>query len=82
MALLLVAVRAAEEAADPDGFSPKGASRLAIRGVTAGTGCPPLAVYLVQRYQAAAGGSLVCPICRPRIYLGGLSLAALQAWLP
>jgi predicted peroxiredoxin len=61
----LVAVAAAEEGRPTLMFLTKEAVRLAINGVATGTacaGCPPLP-DLVERYQAAGGQFLVCPIC-------------------
>jgi predicted peroxiredoxin len=60
----LVAVAAAEEGRPTLMFLTKEAVRLAINGVATGTactGCPPLP-DLVERYQAAGGQFLVCPI--------------------
>jgi predicted peroxiredoxin len=62
---MLVAVGAAEEGRPTLMFLTKEAVRLAVPGVATGTacaGCPPLA-ELVERYQAAGGTFLVCPIC-------------------
>ena len=61
----LVAVGAAEEGRPTLMFLTKEAVRLAVQGVAQGTaceGCPPLA-SLVERFQAAGGTFLVCPIC-------------------
>lgn len=61
----LVAVGAAEEARPTQMFLTKEAVRLALRGVATGTacaGCPPLP-ELIERYQAAGGTFLVCPLC-------------------
>jgi len=61
----LVAVGAAEEGRPTLMFLTKEAVRLAMEGVAKGTaceGCPPL-TELVERYQAAGGTFLVCPIC-------------------
>ena len=61
----LVAVGAAEEGRPTLMFLTKEAVRLATAGVATGTacaGCPPLP-ELVERYQAAGGTFLVCPIC-------------------
>ena len=61
----LVAVGAAESGRPTLMFLTKEAVRLAIEGTATGTacaGCPPLA-DLLQRYQAASGEILVCPIC-------------------
>ena len=62
---LLVAVGAAESGRPTLMFLTKEAVRLAIEGTATGTacaGCPPLA-DLLERYQAASGDILVCPIC-------------------
>jgi len=62
---LLVAVGAAEEGRPTLMFLTKEAVRLALHGVATGTacaGCPPLP-DLIERYQAAGGTFLVCPIC-------------------
>jgi predicted peroxiredoxin len=61
----LVAVGAAEEGRSTLMFLTKEAVRLAINGVAVGTacsGCPPLP-DLIERYRAAGGTFLVCPIC-------------------
>jgi predicted peroxiredoxin len=61
----LVAVGAAESGRPTLMFMAKEAVRLTLEGVAdavACEGCPPLA-DLVQRYQAAGGTMLVCPIC-------------------
>ena len=61
----LVAVGAAETVRDTRMFLTKEAVRLATTGVATGVacdGCPPLA-SLLQRYTAAGGRYLVCPIC-------------------
>jgi predicted peroxiredoxin len=61
----LVAVGAAEEGRPTLMFLTKEAVRLATTGVATGTacaGCPSLP-ELVERYQAAGGTFLVCPIC-------------------
>ena len=61
----LVAVGAAEEGRPTMMFLTKEAVRLALDGVATGTacdGCPPLP-GLIERYQAAGGQFLVCPIC-------------------
>jgi predicted peroxiredoxin len=61
----LVAVGAAEEGRSTLMFLTKEAVRLAITGVAVGTacaGCPPLP-DLIERYRAAGGTFLVCPIC-------------------
>ncbi|WP_197094027.1 hypothetical protein [Nonomuraea sp. SBT364] len=61
----LVAVGAAEQGRQTMMFLTKEAVRPALHGIATGVaceGCPPLA-DLVQRYQAAGGSFLVCPIC-------------------
>src|SRR5438270_12809230 len=61
----LVAVAAAEQGRPTLMFLTKEAVRLALDGVAVGVaceGCPPLPA-LVERYQAAGGRFLVCPIC-------------------
>lgn len=61
----LVAVGAAESGRPTLMFLTKEAVRLAITGVAAGVaceGCPPLP-SLIDRYLAAGGTFLVCPIC-------------------
>lgn len=61
----LVAVGAAEQGRETLMFLTKEAVRLALRGVAVGVacdGCPSLA-SLVDRYAAAGGQYLVCPIC-------------------
>ena len=61
----LVAVGAAEEGRDTLMFQTKEAARLATEGVAVGVGCegcPPLA-DLIERYRAAGGTFLVCPLC-------------------
>lgn len=65
MVAFLVAVGAAEEGRETRMFLTKEAVRLATEGVAIGTaceGCPPLP-SLVERYAAAGGRYLVCPIC-------------------
>ncbi len=62
---MLVAVAAAEEGRPTLMFLTKEAVRLAIDGVAVGTactGCPPLP-DLIERYRAAGGTFLVCPVC-------------------
>lgn len=62
---LLVAVAAAESGRPTLMFLAKEAVRLAITGVAVGTaceGCPGIA-SLLERYHAAGGTMLVCPIC-------------------
>jgi predicted peroxiredoxin len=61
----LVAVGAAEQGRSTLMFLTKEAARLALRGVATAVacdGCPPLA-GLLERYAAAGGTYLVCPIC-------------------
>ncbi len=61
----LVAVGAAESGRPTLMFLTKEAVRLAMSGFAQGVaceGCPPLA-SLVERYEAAGGTYLVCPIC-------------------
>ncbi len=61
----LVAVGAAESGRPTLMFLTKEAVRLVTKGVAIGTaceGCPPIA-DLVNRYVAAGGIFLVCPIC-------------------
>ena len=61
----LVAVGAAEGGRDTLMFLTKEAVRLMTDGVAIGTacdGCPPLP-SLLERYVAAGGRYLVCPIC-------------------
>ncbi len=61
----LVAVGAAEEGRPTLMFLAKEAARLALRDVAVGVaceGCPPLP-QLLDRYRAAGGTMLVCPIC-------------------
>ena len=62
---LLVAVGAAESGRPTTMFLTKEAVRLVLPGHAIGVacdGCPPLA-SLVERYAAAGGTFLVCPIC-------------------
>lgn len=61
----LVSVGAAEQGRQTLMFLTKEAVRLALDGVATGVaceGCPPLR-SLVERYAAAGGRYLVCPIC-------------------
>lgn len=61
----LVAVGAAESGRPTVMFLTKEAVRLALSTTTSGTacdGCPPLP-SLIERYAAAGGTFLVCPIC-------------------
>ncbi len=74
----LVAVGAAESGRPTLMFLTKEAVRLAIPGVAIGTACdvcPPLA-SLVDRYIAAGGNFLVCPICFESRQLQGAALVA------
>src|SRR4051812_34679284 len=62
---MLVAVGAAESGRPTRIFMAKEAVRLALEGTAIGTaceGCPPLST-LFERYAAAGGRYLVCPIC-------------------
>jgi predicted peroxiredoxin len=62
---LLVAVGAAESGRPSLMFLTKEAVRLAVEGVAVGTaceGCPPIP-DLIDRFVAAGGSFLVCPIC-------------------
>ncbi|GAB4008211.1 DsrE family protein [Nocardioides ultimimeridianus] len=62
---LLVAVGAAESGRPTVMFLTKEAVRIALDGVAVGTaceGCPPLP-SLLERFAAAGGRLLVCPIC-------------------
>ncbi len=62
---LLVAIGAAESGRSSLMFLTKEAARLAVEGVATGVacdGCPPIA-DLMQRFDAAGGELLVCPIC-------------------
>jgi predicted peroxiredoxin len=62
---LLVAVGAAESGRDTLMFLTKEAVRLATDGVAVGVACDgcPSIPELMQRYGAAGGELLVCPIC-------------------
>lgn len=65
MISLLVAVGAAESDRTTLMFLTKEAARLTTTGVAVGTacdGCPPIE-SLMERYAAAGGRFLVCPIC-------------------
>ena len=65
MVAFLVAVGAAEEGRQTLMFLTKEAVRLALHGVATGTacdGCPSLQ-SLLERYIAAGGRFLVCPVC-------------------
>jgi predicted peroxiredoxin len=62
---LLVAVGAAEQGRSTLMFVTKEAARLGLAGTAVGVacdGCPPIP-SLVDRYRAAGGRLLVCPIC-------------------
>ncbi len=62
---MLVAVGAAESGKDTLMFLTQEGARLALGGVAVGTacdGCPSLP-DLFDRYEAAGGELLVCPIC-------------------
>ena len=62
---LLVAVGAAEGGRSSLMFLTKEAARLAVDGVAVGVaceGCPSIA-DLMERFEAAGGELLVCPIC-------------------
>lgn len=61
----LVAVGAAEEGRETLMFLTKEAVRLATEGVAVGTGCEgcPSLPDLIERYRAAGGTFLVCPLC-------------------
>jgi predicted peroxiredoxin len=61
----LVALGAAEQGRPTLMFLTKEAVRLAVEGTAVGTaceGCPPLA-ELLDRFAAAGGHYLVCPLC-------------------
>jgi len=61
----LVALGAAEGGRPTTMFLTKEAVRLALGGVATGVaceGCPPLAT-LLERYAAAGGTFMVCPVC-------------------
>lgn len=62
---LLVAVGAAEDGRESLMFLTKEAVRLALRGVAVGTACTgcPSIESLLDRWTAAGGTTLVCPIC-------------------
>lgn len=62
---LLVAVGAAESGRPTLMFLTKEAVRLALDGVAVGVACEgcPSIPSLVERYRAAGGTFLVCPIC-------------------
>src|SRR2546428_11530105 len=65
MVAFLVALGAAEQGRPTLMFLTKEAVRLALTGVAVGSsceGCPPLP-ELLDRYEAAGGRHLVCPIC-------------------
>ncbi|MGY5885619.1 DsrE family protein [Modestobacter lacusdianchii] len=72
----LVATAAAEEGRPTLVFLTKEAVRLAVPGVAVGVacaGCPSLP-SLVERYRAAGGRLLVCPICVQARELGDAGL--------
>ena len=74
----LVAVGAAETGRQTLMFLTQEAVRLATSGVAVGTacdGCPSLP-SLVERYEAAGGRYLVCPICLSSRALDGATLIA------
>ena len=74
---LLVAVGAAEQGRPTLMFLTKEAVRLALPGFGVGTacaGCPPRP-DLLERYEAAGGRLLVCPICFNARQLTGSDLA-------
>jgi len=83
----LVAVAAAEQGRPTLMFLTKEAVRLALTGVAQGVaceGCPPLA-GLTDRYAAAGGRFLVCPICFNAKHLSDADLignAALGGTVP
>jgi predicted peroxiredoxin len=62
---LLVAVGAAEGGRETLMFLTKEAARLAVEGVAQGVACDgcPSIPDLMNRYTAAGGSFLVCPIC-------------------
>jgi predicted peroxiredoxin len=62
---LLVAVGAAEAGRETLMFLTKEAARLATRGIATGVACDgcPSIPDLLDRYTAAGGRLLVCPIC-------------------
>ncbi len=62
---LLVAVGAAEGGRETLMFLTKEAARLAVEGVARGVACDgcPSIPDLMDRYAAAGGSYLVCPIC-------------------
>lgn len=65
MVAFLVALGAAEQGRPTLMFLTKEAVRLAVPGVAVGSacqGCPPLP-ELLERFSAAGGTYLVCPIC-------------------
>ena len=74
---MLVAVGAAEAGRETVMFLTKEAVRLVIEGHAVGVacdGCPPLPT-LMQRYEAAGGRFLVCPICFNARQLEATSIA-------
>lgn len=74
----LVAVGAAESGRPTMIFLAKEAVRLAVTGLATGVacdGCPPLP-DLLDRYEAAGGRYLVCPICFNAKHLDADSIVA------
>ena len=74
----LVTVGAAESGRPTTMFLTKEAVRLALDGFAVGTacaGCPPLS-SLLERFAAAGGTYLVCPICFTAKQLDEASLVA------
>jgi predicted peroxiredoxin len=61
----LVAVGAAEEGRETLMFLTKEAVRLATKGVAVGVGCEgcPTLPELIERFRAAGGIFMVCPLC-------------------
>lgn len=75
---MLVAVGAAESGRDTLMFLTKEAARLALQGhavAVACEGCPPLR-ELMDRFEAAGGRLLVCPICFNARQLDAAALVA------
>ncbi|MCV2395181.1 DsrE family protein [Actinotalea sp. M2MS4P-6] len=73
---LLVAVGAAETGRETLMFLTKEAVRLAVPGVAIGTACEgcPTIPELLERYHAAGGTMLACPICVSARGLAGQQL--------
>jgi predicted peroxiredoxin len=74
----LVALGAAEQGRQTMMFLTKEAVRLAIVGTSQGVaceGCPPLP-ELAERYAAAGGRYLVCPLCFTTKHLDNAALVA------